>query len=85
MSQETYDQLEEMEKVALRCAILYPHRNLRDVLPKLFTSSWPLTTYYRGYYEGVEKLNEKGILDEQDRPTDKAFEELHHFLGRRAL
>jgi hypothetical protein len=74
MSQETYDQFDESEKVALKVAILYPHRTLKEVLPDLFTPGFSLSTYYSRHDEGRRKLMYKGILDSRGCPTDKAFE-----------
>jgi hypothetical protein len=74
MSQETYEQLDENEKVALGVAILYPYHTLKEVLPKLFKFEASLSTYYRMHDEGRKKLIDKGILDSQGRPTEKAFE-----------
>jgi hypothetical protein len=74
MSQELYDQLDEDEKVALKVAVLYPHRILKEVLPKLFGFVASDSTYYKRHNEGREKLKLKGILDEEGRPTDRAFD-----------
>ncbi|MGC9015135.1 MAG: hypothetical protein ACP5KW_12235 [Thermoproteota archaeon] len=78
MPEEAYDQLDAEEKVALKVAILYPHRHLKEVLPELFESeykySFSLPTYYKRYHEGLRKLQSKGILDDEGYPTDKAFD-----------
>jgi hypothetical protein len=47
MSQELYDQLDEDEKVALKVAILYPHRILKEALPELFGFGGSYSTHYK--------------------------------------
>jgi hypothetical protein len=74
MSQELHDQLDEDEKVALKVAILYPHRTLKEVLPELFGFVASDSTYYKKHDKGREKLKLKGILDEKGCPTDRAFD-----------
>jgi len=69
-----YDQLKEEEKVALEVAIAYPCRTLSEILPRLFGWNASKSTYYRHYSSGVDELKGKGILDEEGKPTDMAFE-----------
>jgi hypothetical protein len=75
MQDITYDQLDENERVALRVAIVYPHRTLKAVLPGLFKFEPRAadSTYYRYYSRGQDKLKEKGMLDLENFPTDIAF------------
>jgi hypothetical protein len=69
----TYDQLDENEKVALTVAILFPHRTLSAVLPRLFKLEASDSTYYRYYRQGRDKLRERGMLDGEGFPTDMSF------------
>jgi hypothetical protein len=75
MQDLTFDQLDENEKVALTVAILYPHRTLIAVLPRLFKFEPRASdsTYYRCYRQGQDKLREKGMLDGEGFPTDMLF------------
>jgi len=67
-----YYQLSDKEKVALGCAIVFPHRALKDVLPELFNTSWTSTLYKR-HNEGREALRRRGLLDKNGNPTDLAY------------
>ena len=69
-----YDQFDEDEKVALEVAIVFPHRTLSGILPKLFGWKASRSTYYRYHRRGVDKLKQKGILDENGNPTNLAIE-----------
>jgi len=68
-----FDQLDRNEKVALKVAILYPHRALSGVLPEFYGRKASKSTLYRYHKEGVDKLVSKGLLDMQRRPTKLAF------------
>ena len=69
-----YDQFEEDEKVALEVAIAFPHHTLSEILPKLFVWKASNSTYYRHHLRGKDRLKGKGILDEEGKPTDMAFQ-----------
>lgn len=80
-----YNELDEEEKVALTVAIVYPHRTLRKVLPKLFKYKASDSTYYRHHSRGYDKLKEKGILDNDGKPTDLAFKIIPYEILKRIV
>jgi hypothetical protein len=73
-----YNKLGEAEKVALTVVIAFPHRALREILPKLYKWKASDSTYYRYHREGHEKLKNKQMLDKDGRPTDLAYKILPH-------
>lgn len=68
-----FDQLDRNERVALKVAIMFPHRALSRVLPKFYGRRASKSTLYRYHREGADKLISKGLLDMQRRPTKLAF------------
>lgn len=69
----SFDQLDRNEKIALKVALVYPHRALSKVLPKFYGHRASKSTLYRYHREGVDELVSKGLLDMQHRPTNLAF------------
>jgi hypothetical protein len=69
-----YDQLDSNEKIALEIAIVYPHKAYSTVLPNFYEKGFSRGTLYRYHAEGVKKLEAKGFLDRQGRPTSLAFQ-----------
>lgn len=73
MSEKIYNQLSDEEKAALTYVIVFPHRTLKSVLPKLFNVPWH-SGLYRCHTRGQESLKKRGFLDDENNPTDLAFE-----------
>jgi hypothetical protein len=66
-----FDALTNEEKAALKVAIVYPHRILKDVLPELLgtTSSYMYKLHEKGKNLAFSKL----LLDSDGAPTEKVF------------
>ncbi len=76
----TYEQLDNNEQIALEMAIVYPHKSYSTVLPGFYEKGFSTGTLYRYHSEGVKKLQAKGFLDGQVRPTKKAFDSLPNVI-----
>jgi len=67
-----YFMLSDEEKAALKCAIVFPHRSLKEVLPQLFNTKWCPGLYKRHNLARVG-LKEKGFLDKDGNITNVTF------------
>jgi hypothetical protein len=70
-----YFALSDDEKAALKCAIVFPHRSLKEVLPKLFNTRWFPALYKRHNLARVG-LRERGFLDQDGNITNATFDML---------
>ncbi len=76
MSSVRFLRLNSKERVALKMAIMYPHKSYKEILPKLFMKDFPGmsdATYRKYHKEGIQSLIGKGLLNNDGNPTINTY------------